>query len=143
MGRGSTRCTANHMSELKMTRGNFFEKKTTNLPEVLPERSESRVGGDGERRLQLAELGPAGARSGRSGVRLRVRPRQDPLGPAGGDRDLREGKGDRALGAGRWRSYGDRDLLLSSRLGLIGRALRSSSLLGENRRGGPVCNQNC
>jgi hypothetical protein len=107
------------------------------LPEVLSDRSESRVAGEGDRRRQLAPVGPVGTRSWRSGDRLLVRPRQDARGTAGGDLDLREGNGDRTRGTGRWRSYGDRDLLLvSSFLGGIGRTLRSSSLLGENLRGG-------
>lgn len=107
------------------------------LPEFLPDdRSESRAAGEGDRRLQLAELGPVGARSSRRSIdRLRERPRHDPLGPEGGDLDLREGNGDRARGAARWRSYGDRDLR-SLRLGDIGRVLLSSSLLGEYLRGG-------
>lgn len=64
--------------------------------EVLPDdRSDSRGAEEGDRRLQLAELVPAGARSSRRSE-LRVRPRQDPLGPAAGDLDLRIGRGDLA-----------------------------------------------
>lgn len=93
--------------------------------------SESRGGGDGDRRLQLDELGPPWGRSSRRS-RLRERPRHDPLVLPGGDLDLR--MGDLARG-GRSRSYGDRDLLLSSRLGDLIRSLLSSSLLGEYRLG--------
>lgn len=63
------------------------------LPDVRPD--ESRVGGEGDRCLQVAELGPVGARSSRrSGLRDRVR--QDVREVVGGDLDLREGKGDLA-----------------------------------------------
>lgn len=73
------------------------------LPDVLPDDlSESRAAGEGDRRLQLAELGPVGARSSLRSV-LRERARHDPLGPLGGDLDLR-GSGDRARGARRSRS---------------------------------------
>lgn len=63
--------------------------------EVLPDVcSESRGAEDGDRRLQFAEFGPRGRSSRRSG--LRERPRQGPLGPPGGDLDLRSGRGDLA-----------------------------------------------
>jgi hypothetical protein len=79
------------------------------LPDVLAdERSESRGGGEGERRLQFDELGPVGMRSlRRSG--LRDWARYDPLGPDGGDL-LRIG--DLARIVVRSRSYGDLDLRL-------------------------------
>lgn len=78
------------------------------LPDVLPE--ESRVGGEGDRRLQVAEFGPPADRSSRrSGVPDLAR--HAPRGPFGGDLDLRDGKGDLARGT-RSRSKGERDLLL-------------------------------
>lgn len=105
------------------------------LAEVLPDVcSESRGAGDGDRRLQFAELGPGGARSPRRSE-SGERPRHDPLGPAGGDLDLRGGRGDLARGA-RSRSYGDLDRLLSSRLGDLTLSLLSPSLRGEYRLGG-------
>lgn len=71
------------------------------FPEVLSDDlSESLAGGDGDRRLQLAELGPEGIRSSRrSGLRERVR--YEALEPAGGDL---LGRGDLVRGAGRSRS---------------------------------------
>jgi len=89
------------------------EERRELFPDVLPDdRSESRATGEGDRRLQFAELGPVGIRSSRR-TGLRERPRQDPLGPAGGDLDLRERPGDLPRGMVRSRSYGDLDLLLS------------------------------
>lgn len=81
------------------------------LPDVLAdERSESRGGGEGDRRLQFDELGPVGMRSSRRSGLLE-RARYDPLGPDGGDRDLlRIGDLTRVV---RSRSYGDLDLRLS------------------------------
>lgn len=65
--------------------------------------------GEGERRRQLLELGPVGARSSRR-AGLRERGRNEPLGPGGGD--LLE-IGDLARGArSRSRTNGERDLLL-------------------------------
>lgn len=116
------------------------EERREVSPDVLPEeRPESRGAGEGDRRLQVDELGPVGIRSPRRS-RLRDRARHAPLGPAGGD--LLDGRGDLARGAGRSQSYGDLDLLLlsleskSSRLGDLALFLLSLSLLGENRLGG-------
>jgi hypothetical protein len=55
-----------------------------------------------------------------------------PLGPPGGDLDLR--RGDRARGA-RSRSNGDLDRLRSSRLGVLALSLRSSKRRGLLGRG--------
>lgn len=66
------------------------------------------AGGEGERRLQVSEVGPLVTRSSRRRGLLE-RGRQSPRGPAGGD--LLEGNGDLARGGGRL-SYGDLDLRL-------------------------------
>jgi hypothetical protein len=85
------------------------EERRDVVPEVLSDDlSESRAGGEGDRRLQFVELGPVGTRSSRRSA-LRERPRYAALGPAGGER---RGIGDLARGAGRSRSYGDLDLRL-------------------------------
>lgn len=58
------------------------EERREVFPDVLPE------GGEGDRRLQFAELGPVGTRSSLRSM-LRERCRKPPRGPAGGD--LRNG----------------------------------------------------
>lgn len=78
------------------------------FPEVRPDES---CVGEGDRRLHVAEVGPAGGRSSlRSGVRDRGR--QDGREAAGGDLDLRGDKGDLAREV-RSRSKGERDRLLN------------------------------
>lgn len=76
------------------------------MPDVLPEDLSIGGAGEGERRLQVSEVGPLVTRSSRRRGLL-DRGRQVPLGPVGGD--LLEGNGDLALGGGRL-SYGDLDL---------------------------------
>jgi hypothetical protein len=75
------------------------------VPDVLSEDLSIGGAGEGERRLQVSEVGPLVTRSSRRRGLL-DRGRQPPLGPVGGD--LLGGSGDLALG-GRL-SYGDLDL---------------------------------
>ena len=107
-------------------------------PDVLPEERPESRGGEIDLLLQSEESGPL-----RSGLRERSR---YVLGAGGGD--LRN-NGDRAR-PGRSRSYGDLDLLTLNEYGAVmsawltylsiplggDLALRPSSLLGENLRGG-------
>lgn len=78
------------------------------LDVLADDRSDSRGGGEGDRRLQLDEPGPLRTRSSRRSG-LGERGRYGPLGPDGGDL-LRIGDLTRVVV--RSRSYGDLDLLL-------------------------------
>jgi len=102
---GSSRAVDCKTSLLGCTGG---EERRELAPDTLPEDRSATGAGDGERRLQVSEVGPLVTRSSRRrGLLERVR--QSPLGPVGGD--LLEGRGDLTRGGGRL-SYGDLDLRL-------------------------------